>query len=128
MSPSRHHKQSTMTEVLRYIASDLGIVIIATLILFAVYAIDTVTPLGEPIWLLYFIPLIVSYWSSRYYAIPTVCIVTLLFLIAGFLVSPRGVPVIQAILYRYVFFLVFLSLSIILWAIRRRQIVEDNLV
>jgi hypothetical protein len=116
-----------MREVLRYIASDLGIVIIATLILFAVYAIDTITPLGEPVWLLYFIPLIVSYWSTRYYAIPTVCIVTVLFLIIGFLVSPRGVPLIQAILYRYVFFLVFLSVSIILWVIRRQQIIEDHL-
>jgi hypothetical protein len=128
MSPARRRNQSPMTQILRSLASDLGIVIIVALILLAVYLIDTITPLGEPVWLLYLIPLILSYWSERMYAIPTVCVVTLLFLIGGFLVSPQGVPVSQAIVYRFTFFMVFISLSLILWAIRRRQIVEENLV
>ena len=101
--------------------------IIVTLVLVVVYLIDTITPLGEPVWLLYFIPLVLSFWSTRYYAIPTVCAVTLLFLVGGFLVSPHGVAVSQAILYRLTFFLAFISASIILWTIRRRQILEENI-
>lgn len=127
MSPARRHKQSPITRVLSSLASDLGIVIIVTLVLVVVYLIDTITPLGEPVWLLYFIPLVLSFWSTRYYAIPTVCAVTLLFLVGGFLVSPHGVAVSQAILYRLTFFLAFISASIILWTIRRRQILEENI-
>lgn len=122
MSPARRHNQSPMTKILNKLSSDLGIVIIVAVVLLAVYLIDTVTPLGEPVWLLYFIPLILSFWSERIYAIPTVCIVTLLFLIGGFLVSPQGIAVSQAILMRFTFFLLFVCASIILWAIRRRQI------
>jgi hypothetical protein len=117
-----------MTKILSSLASDLGIVIVVALVLLAVYLIDTITPLGQPVWLLYFIPLILSYWSSRYYAIPTVCVVTLLFLIGGFFFSPQGVPVSQAFIYRFTFFLVFISLSLILWAIRRRQIMDENII
>jgi len=119
---SRHHNQSPMTKVLNSLSSDLGIVIIVVVVLLAVYLVDAITPLGEPVWLLYFIPLVLSYWSERLYAIPTVCIVTILFLAGGFLVSPQGIAVSQAILYRFTFFLVFISASIILWAIRRRQL------
>lgn len=105
----------------------MGIVAVAALVILAVYLADTVTPLGEPVWLLYLIPLILSYWSDRYYAIPTVCIVTLLFLIGGFLASPGGIPVSEAILMRFSFFLVFTSLALILWAVRRRKIQVDTL-
>jgi len=122
MSPSRPHNQSPMKRILNVLSSDLGIVISVAIVLLAVYLIDSITPLGEPVWLLYFIPLILSYWSERSYAIPTVCIVTLFFLIGGFLVSPQGIAVSQAILYRFTFFLFFISASIILWAIRRRQL------
>jgi len=96
-------------------------------IILSVYAIDTITPLGEPVWLLYFIPLVLSYWSSRYYAIPTVFLVTVLFLVGGFLLSPEGIPVQMAILNRFTFFLFFFILSLILWTIRGRQIREENL-
>ena len=127
MSPARRHDKSPMTRILKPLVSDLGIVIIVVLVILAVYLIDTITPLGDPVWLLYFIPLVLSFWSSRYYAIPTVCAVTLLFLVGGFLVSPQGVAISQAILYRFTFFLAFISASIILWAIRRRQILEENI-
>ena len=128
MSPARHHKPSPMVRILNIIASDLSIVLVAAIVILAVYLLDTITPLGQPVWLLYFIPLILSYWSGRYYAIPTVCVVTLLFLIGGFLVSPQGIPVSQAIFNRFIFFLSFIILSIIMWAIRRRQILVENLV
>ena len=122
MSPARHHNQSPITKVLNSLSSDLGLVIIAAVVLLAVYLIDTITPLGEPVWLLYFIPLVLSYWSERMYAIPTVCIVTLLFLIGGFLVSPQGIAVSQAIVLRFTFFLVYICAAIILFALRRRQL------
>jgi hypothetical protein len=127
MSQARHHSPSTGPEILRSLASDRGIVLVASLVLIGVYLFDTVTPLGEPVWLLYFIPLFLSFWSSRYYAIPIVGTVTLLFLIGGFMVSPQGVPVTQAVLYRFTFFLVYISLAIILWLVRRRQIREERI-
>lgn len=127
MSPARRQNQSPITKVLSSVASDFGIVIVVAAVMIAVYLIDTVTPLGEPVWLLYFIPLILSYWSTRIFAIPTVCIVTLLFLVGGFLVSPQGIPVSQAIVYRFTFFITFIALSLILWGIRRRQIIEETL-
>lgn len=122
MSPARHHNQSPITKILGSLASDFGLVVVIVLILIAVYFLDTITPLGEPVWLLYFIPLILSYWSSRLYAVPTVCAVTLLFLIGGFLVSPQGVPVSDALVYRFTFFVAFIGISLVLWAIRRDQI------
>ena len=122
MPSAKRSNQSPTTQTLDALASDLGIVTIAAVIILSVYLIDTITPLGEPVWLLYFIPLILSYWSERTYAIPTVCIVTLLFLIAGLLLSPQGIEMSHAIVYRLIFFLVFISASIILWMIRRRQL------
>jgi hypothetical protein len=122
MSPARHHNQSPITKILNALGSDLGIVIIAAVIIIGVYLFDTITPLGEPVWLLYFIPLTLSYWSERVCAIPTVCIVTLLFLIAGLYLSPSGIAVTHAIVYRLTFFLAFISAAIILWTIRRRQL------
>jgi hypothetical protein len=127
MPSARRNNESKATEILRYFASDLGILCIAALIILTVYAIDTVTPLGEPVWVLYFIPLILSYWSGRYYAIPTVFIVTVLFLMAGFLFSPQGIPVHLAILSRFTFFLLFFIMALLLWTIRGRQIREENL-
>jgi hypothetical protein len=111
-----------MTRTLNTLASDLGIVMIAAIIILGIYLIDTVTPLGEPVWLLYFIPLVLSYWSERIYAIPTVCVVTIFFLVAGLFLSPEGIEVSHAIIYRFTFFLVFITASIILFTIRRRQL------
>lgn len=119
---AKRHNQSTMTRTLSTLASDLGIVVIAAVIILSVYLIDTITPLGEPVWLLYFIPLVLSYWSERVYAIPTVCIVTIFFLVAGLFLSPQGIEVSHAIIYRFTFFLIFISAAIILWSIRRRQL------
>jgi len=127
MSPARHHNLSSMIAILSSLASDLGIVIIIALVIIGVYLIDTITPLGEPVWLLYFIPLVLSYWSSRYYAIPTVCIATLLFLIGGFLVSPQGLAINLAIVNRFTFFLVFICAAIFLWLKRRGQIGKRSL-
>jgi len=127
MSPARRRNQSAVTPILNTLASDLGILVVTTVIILSVYALDTMRPLGEPVWLLYFIPLILSYWSSRYYAIPTVFIVTVLFLVAGFLLSPQGIPVQLAILSRFTFFLLFFILALVLWTVRGRQIQEETL-
>jgi predicted membrane protein len=116
-----------MAPILSSLASDTGLVLIIALVIIGVYLIDTITPLGEPVWLLYFIPLILSYWSGRYYAIPVVCIVTLLFLVGGFVVSPQGLAINLAIVNRFTFFLVFISVAILLWLRRRGDIGVRNL-
>lgn len=127
MSPARRRNQSPVTPILNTLASDPGILVVTTVIILAVYAIDTMRPLGEPVWLLYFIPLVLSYWSGRYYAIPTVCIAITLFLVAGFLLSPQGIAVNYAILMRFSFFLIFFIAALLLWWVRRKQITEERL-
>jgi hypothetical protein len=128
MSPARHHKQTPTAKVLNTLSSDWGIVTIAVVVILSVYYLDTITPLGQPVRLLYLIPLIVSYWSDRIYAIPVVFIATILFLIAGFLFSPQGISIQMAILNRFTFFLIFFIIALILWVIRRQQISHDNLI
>lgn len=122
MTFPKRHNPSAITRTLSTLASDMGIVVIAAVIIVSVYLIDTITPLGEPVWLLYFIPLVLSYWSERVYALPTVCIVSIFFLVAGLFLSPQGIQVSHAIIYRFTFFLIFISAAIILWSIRRRQL------
>jgi len=115
MSLARRHNKSSISPILKHLASDLGLVIIVVLVFFAVYLIDTITPLGEPVWLLYFIPLVLAYWSSRYYAIPAVCVATLVFLACGFFFSPPGLAVNLAAAGRFTFFIVFIGVSLVLW-------------
>ena len=115
MVPSRHHNKSPLSPILKHLTSDIGLVMVVALVFLAVYLIDTITPLGEPVWLLYFIPLILAYWSARYYAIPAVCVVTLFFLVCGFFFSPQGIAVNLAVAYRFTFFIAFIGLSLLLW-------------
>ncbi len=115
MISARPHHKSQISSILAHLASDVGLAIIIVLVFLAVYLIDIITPLGDPIWLLYFIPLILAYWSSRYYAIPAVCIVTLLFLICGFFFSPAGIAASLALGYRFSFFIIFISVALVLW-------------
>lgn len=89
--------------------------ITVVLVFLAVYLLDIITPLGDPVWLLYFIPLILAYWSTRYYAIPAVCVVTLLFLVCGFFLSPAGIAANLAGAYRFTFFIVFIAVALVLW-------------
>jgi len=57
--PSRYNDHSLTARIAGYLRSDFGILLVTALTILVVYAIDTVTPLGEPVWLLYF--------SSRLY-------------------------------------------------------------
>lgn len=90
-------------------------------IIFSIYIIDLNTPLGVPVWVLYFIPLILSFWSRPYFAIPTVSIVTLLFLAAGYIFSPPGIHTSAALFNRVLFSVVFIGVSLLLWRARHQQ-------
>ncbi len=127
MAFQQRHEKAGGRPVISVIDSDFGILLVTAVILLAVYYLDTVTPLGEPVWLLYCIPLALAFFSSRYYAIPIVFVVTVLFLVAGFIASPQGIPVYMAILNRFTFFLLFSVASLLLWLVRGRQIREENL-
>ncbi len=127
MTFQQRHAKPDGRPIISALDSDFGILLVTAVILLAIYFLDTVTPLGEPVWLLYCIPLALAYFSSRYYAIPIVFVVTVLFLVAGFLASPQGIPVYMAILNRLVFFLLFFIASLLLWIVRGRQIREENL-
>lgn len=128
MPSMKRHKPSSATRVISStLTSDPGIITITAITILGVYLFDSITPLGEPVWLLYFIPLVLSFWSNRISAIPVVCIVIMLFLTAGFFVSPPGIAANYAIVSRLTFSLIFVGAAIVLWAIRRRQIQEDRL-
>lgn len=109
-----------------YLATPWFTLVLAAMIV-VIYILDLNTPLGVPIWLLYFVPLFLAFWSRPYYAVPTVCAVTLLFLVAGFVYSPPGIQTPAALLMRMVFSVVFISISVALWRIRRRLIQEEIL-
>ncbi len=119
MLSAKHSNQPPVIQKLISLASGPYIVIVIALTMVLVYAIDIMTPLGVPIWLVYFIPLFLSFWSDRYYAIPSVCIVTLLFLSAGFVFSPPGIQTATALFMRTAFSVVFIGTSAVLWMIRR---------
>jgi len=120
-------RHNTRSHAIALLVSDAGIAIITVLTIFCIYLFDTITPLGVPVWLLYFIPLALSYWSPRYYAIPAVCGAVTLFLVAGLFLSPEGIPLPHASVFRLAFFLAFICAGIVLWAFRRRQIIEERL-
>lgn len=126
MPSSLRNNQSPAIWILDLLKSDLGI-LIAIGVIVLVYAIDTVTPLGEPVWLLYCIPLILAYFSGRYFAIPVVFAATVLLLVAGFIASPQGIPEHMAILFRFNFFLLYFTAALFLWWVRGRQIREETL-
>jgi hypothetical protein len=86
-----------------------------------IYLLDLSTPLGVPVWLLYFIPLILSFWSRPYFAIPTGCVVALLFLGAGFVFSPPGIQTSAALVNRVLFSVIFIGVSLLLWRARHQQ-------
>jgi hypothetical protein len=103
-----------------YLTSPRATLAIAAIII-TIYIIDLNTPLGVPVWVLYFIPLILSFWSRPYFAIPTVCIVTLLFLAAGYIFSPPGIQTSAALFNRVLFSVVFIGVSLLLWRARHQQ-------
>jgi hypothetical protein len=103
-----------------YLTSPLVTLAIAAIII-AIYILDLNTPLGVPVWVLYFIPLILSFWSRPFFAIPTVCIVTLLFLAAGYVFSPPGIQTSAALFNRVLFSVIFIGVSLLLWRARHQQ-------
>jgi len=103
-----------------YLTSPWVTLAIAAIII-AIYILDLNTPLGVPVWVLYFIPLILSFWSRPYFAIPTVCTVTLLFLTAGYIFSPPGIQTSAALFNRVLFSVIFIGVSLLLWRARHQQ-------
>jgi hypothetical protein len=85
-----------------------------------IYALDLSSPLGVPVWLLYFIPLVLAFWSKAPYAVPAVCALTLLFLATGFVFSPPGIQTAAALFVQIVFSVVFVGTSVVLWMMIRR--------
>jgi hypothetical protein len=121
------NNQSPATWILGYLTSDRSILIAIAAIILVIFAFDIVTPLDEPVWLLYFIPLGLSYLSRKYYAIPTVFMVTAFLLVAGFSLSPQGIPIQMAILRRFTIFLgIFITISFVLWIKQVRQIRKET--
>jgi ABC-type proline/glycine betaine transport system permease subunit len=114
-SPADNSKKITA-----YLSSPWVTLAIAAIII-TIYVIDLNTPLGVPVWVLYFIPLILSFWSRPYFAIPTVCIVTLLFLAAGYMFSPPGIQTSAALFNRVIFSVIFIGISLLLWRARHQQ-------
>jgi hypothetical protein len=127
MPSEQCNNQPPATSIHGYLVSDRGILITIAAIILVIFALDIVTPLDEPVWLLYFIPLALSYRSKKYYAIPTVFMVTAFLLVAGFTLSPQGIPIQMAILRRFTIFLgIFIVISFVLWIKQARKIREET--
>ena len=59
----------------------------------AIFLLDLVSPLGWEVWLLYLLPLFLTFWfSHRQYLIPLATICTALIMV-GFIHSSPGIPV-----------------------------------
>jgi PAS domain S-box-containing protein len=66
---------------------------LAGVLMTAIFLLDLVSPLGWEVWLLYLLPLFLTFWfSHRQYLIPLATICTAL-IIVGFIHSPPGIPV-----------------------------------
>jgi hypothetical protein len=130
MKSDDFHRRTVMFQKIGSPSLGRSFVLFSVLVMLLTYVLDLLTPLGVPVWLLYFIPLYVAFWSDRYFAIPTVCIVTLLFLAAGFVFSPPGIQTSIALLMRIVFSIIFIGISVVLWRLWRKtvymQILQDN--
>ncbi len=120
----RRHNDSPSGRALRILSSDAGIAVLTVIAILGIYLLDAITPLGQPVWLLYLVPLVISYWSERYYAIPVVCGVIALFLAAGLFLSPQGIAITGAFLMRLIFFLFFISFALVLQSIKSRGLLR----
>jgi len=113
---------------IRPISSGPLFILFTAIIVLATYALDVMTPLGMPVWLLYFIPLALSYWSDKDYAIPALCAVILLFLAAGLVFSREGgVHISIAFIIRVAFGIVVIAVSSALQMAQRRRMQEEIL-
>jgi hypothetical protein len=126
MKDGEHHpktKDQTATREIIALASGPVFVMFTAIVVLVTYGLDIMTPLGMPVWLLYFLPLAFSYWSDQYYAIPTLCLVILLFLAAGLFFSQEGgIHISIALIIRIAFGIVIIAVSSVLWMAQRKRI------
>jgi hypothetical protein len=113
--------QAGWKDTIRIFASGPVFMLFTLLVMLLTYVLDILSPLGVPVWLLYFLPLFLSFWSDREYAIPAVCFVTVLFLAAGLAFSPPGMEESIAFLMRMIFLAIFLAVSAMLWILWRKK-------
>lgn len=128
MPPRNHVVGKTAVIGIGSSAFQQVLILFCVLVMLATYILDLLTPLGMPVWLFYTAPLVLAFWSDRCYAIPTVCLVTVLFLATGLLFSPTGIPLSVAMMVRIAFSIAVIGISALLWyAWRKRATRYDDI-
>jgi PAS domain S-box-containing protein len=80
-----------------------------------IFYADVITPLGLSVWILYFIPLILSLYLTWRYAPFFTAGIFLIFLGISFFLSPRDIPLLFAFIDRVFFALVLLITAVFIW-------------
>jgi PAS domain S-box-containing protein len=80
-----------------------------------IFYVDLITPLGLNVWILYFIPLILTLYLTWKYAPFFAAGIFIIFLGITYFLSPRDIPLIFALLDRFFFSLVLLITAVLIW-------------
>ena len=57
----------------------------------AIFVADTLFPLGTAIWVAYLLPLVISFFSRRVWLPPAICLLSIVAMLAGFLLAGSGI-------------------------------------
>lgn len=80
-----------------------------------IFYIDAITPLGLTVWILYFIPLILTLYLTWRYAPFFTAGIFIILLGASFFLSPRDIPLLYAFVDRVFFAMVLLFTAVFIW-------------
>ncbi len=80
-----------------------------------IFAIDVITPLGLMVWILYFIPLSLTLYLTWRYSPFVAAGIFIILIGTSFLLSPRDIPLLFALIDRLFFCLVLMITALFIW-------------
>ncbi len=80
-----------------------------------IFAFDVITPLGLMVWILYFIPLILTLYLTWRYSPFFAATIFIVLIGTSFLLSPRDIPLLFAFIDRLFFCLVLMITALFIW-------------
>ena len=91
-----------------------------------IFYVDVITPLGLMVWILYFIPLILTLYLTWRYAPFFVAGIFIIFLGTSFFLSPHDIPLLFAFINRVFFSLVLLITAVFIWNHKEIEVVSQK--
>jgi PAS domain S-box-containing protein len=86
-----------------------------------IFYVDVVTPLGLMVWILYFIPLILTLYLTWKYAPFFAAVIFVILLGTSFFLSPRDTSLLFALINRVFFLLVLLITAVFIWNQKKNE-------